>query len=496
MSVVQRTARRLRHPLLALAYGLLGLVVGGVIIFVVHMQNRPDLSPWHTADLDREFTASKAAQVADLDGYLALEQALFAQLRSQVISKVADARAPGQRLNRFASGSLVDPTGFDTNWNQTFRLAAKNPRAVFLMLHGLSDSPYSMRGLAEDLHARGAAVVGLRLPGHGTAPAGLASADWRDFTAAVRLAMRSVRRESPAQLPLYMVGYSNGAALSVAYTLEALEGQDLPLPAGLILISPALAVSPTAGLAKWNLLLGRLAGLEKLAWLSIQPEFDPYKYNSFPVNAGEQIHRLTTDIASRLRRLDTGQGVSGFPPVVAFQSAVDATIPADGVVRHLLGNLAPNQHELVVFDVNREAETNAFFATDPHQAVAQLFSVVHPFHLRLLTNRDADTLALMERHRPQGAAQTRDRPLELAWPQGIFSLSHVALPFRPDDPLYGIAPQAEGRLPSLGTVDLRGETGVLQVPLSQFLRLRSNPFYAYLLDRVTQRFLPDQPQEH
>jgi alpha-beta hydrolase superfamily lysophospholipase len=149
------------------------------------------------------------------------------------------------------------------------------PRAAFLMLHGLSDSPYSMRALAEDLHARGASVVGLRLPGHGTAPTALARVDWRDFTAAVRLAMRSMRRDLPPGVPLFMVGYSNGAALAVEYTLQALERQDLPLPAGLVLMSPALAVSPTAGLARWNLLLGRLAGLQKLAWLSIQPEFDP-----------------------------------------------------------------------------------------------------------------------------------------------------------------------------------------------------------------------------
>ena len=490
MAIFKYLSRKLRHVLMALTYGLLGLLVGGVIIFIVHMEGRPDLSPWHTAILDHEFTASREAEVGDLNGYLALEETLFAQLHGQVVDKVPDAGSPRQRINRYAAGSQANPLAFDANWNRTFELDSAEPRAAFLMLHGLSDSPYSMRALAEDLHARGASVVGLRLPGHGTAPTALARVDWRDFTAAVRLAMRSMSRDLPPGVPLFIVGYSNGAALAVEYTLQALERQDLPLPAGLVLMSPALAVSPTAGLARWNLLLGRLAGLEKLAWLSIQPEFDPYKYNSFPVNAGEQIRRLTSDIAGSLQRLDMGQGVPGFPPIVAFQSAVDATILADGVVRDLLVHLTPNQHELVLFDINRQAETNAFFATDPHDAVEQLFSVARAFDLRLVTNRGTDSAALMERLRAQGAGEISERKLELAWPHGIFSLSHVALPFRPDDPIYGVAPHRDGHLPSLGTVDLRGETGVLQVPLSQFLRLRYNPFYDYLLERVTERFLP------
>jgi alpha-beta hydrolase superfamily lysophospholipase len=490
MGMLKYPGRKLRHLVMALGYGLLGLLVGGVIIFIDYMESRPDLSPWHTAVLDREFIASSEAQVADLEGYLALEENLFAQLRERVFDKVSDAGSPGQRLNRFAAGSLVDPSGFDADWNRSFELDNAKPRAAFLMLHGLSDSPYSMRALAEDLHARGASVVGLRLPGHGTAPATLARVDWKDFTAAVRLAVRSMRRDLPPGVPLIMVGYSNGAALAVEYTLQALEQRDLPLPAGLVLMSPALAVSPTAGLAKWSLLLGRLAGLEKLAWVSIQPEYDPYKYNSFPVNAGEQIYRLTSDIAARLQRLDMGQGVPGFPPILAFQSVVDATIPADGVVRNLLVRLAPNQHELVLFDINRQAESTAFFATDPHDDVERLLSAVLPFALRVVTNRGADSSALMERLRLRGAEEISEQMLEMPWPEDIFSLSHVALPFRPDDPIYGVVPHRDGHLPSLGTVDLRGETGVLQVPLSQFLRLRYNPFYDYLLGRVTARFLP------
>jgi alpha-beta hydrolase superfamily lysophospholipase len=480
-----------KHLLLAVVYGSLGLVLGGVVIFSLHMRDRPDLSPWHEAELDEEFTVASASRVTDLAAYRQHEDALFDQLREQVLDRVRSLPSGQQRLNRYAAGSWVDPLGFDHNWNRTFELQVDDPRAGFLMLHGLSDSPYSMRALGESLHARGAWVVGLRLPGHGTAPAGLARVDWRDFIAAVRLAARDMAAQLGPGRPLYIAGYSNGAALAVEYTLAALEDKALPMPAGLLLLSPALAVSPTAALAQWNLRLAKLPGMKKLAWLSIQPEYDPYKYNSFAVNAGEQIYRLTRTIAERFARLDNGRGVANFPPVLAFQSVVDATIPAEAVVQQLFARLAPNGHELVLFDINREAETNALFAKDPRAGINALFETRQPFNLTLITNRDAGSLELLALHQAEGATEITRQETGLVWPDGIFSLSHLALPFPPDDPLYGIAKhESEAGLPALGSVDLRGETGVLQVPLSQLMRLRYNPFFDYLEGRVTDQYLP------
>ena len=89
----------------------------------------------------------------------------------------------------------------------------------------------------------------------------------------------------------------------------------------------------------------------------------------------------------------------------------------------------------------------------------------------------------------------RIRLCRCAWPRGVFSLSHVALPFPPDDPIYG-GPQAlaaPGRVPGqgpivLGAITLLGERGMLQVPDGFFLRLRFNPFFAYV-DERTRDFL-------
>ena len=474
-----------RHLLLAASYGVVGIVVAGLTLFISHMRDRPDLQPWHLAALDGEFSAADSDRIRGLGDYLRLEDELFAELDAEVYSKLPENLS---RINRFRRGSVVDPASFGQNWNRTFELPVERPRAGFLMLHGLSDSPYSWRALGQALHERGIWVVGLRLPGHGTAPVGLAEVDWQDFTAAVRLAARDMAAKLGAERPLYLAGYSNGAALAVQYSLAVLEGEDLPRPAGLLLISPAIAVSSTAALAEWSLRLARLPGLEKLAWLSILPEYDPFKYNSFAVNAGQQIYGLTSDIAARIDRLDPGTGIRDFPPILGFQSVVDSTIPPAALVQSLLARLAPNKHRLVLFDVNREADTAALFAADPRAAVEELLQHELPFELDLITNRDPQSLDLMAVHKAALEPGFSEQPLALAWPKEIYSLSHVALPFPADDPAYGASDAAAGRDVTLGSVELRGELAVLQVPLEQFMRLRYNPFFPYLRQAVLDRY--------
>ena len=164
-----------RASLHGLAFGLVVLVTA----FVVLLESRPDLEVWHTAELDAEFTADAA--VESFEDYLALEERLFAQLDTRVYGEIgAEGRS---QINRFHRGSLSDPARWPTDWNRSFELAVRPPLACVLLLHGLSDSPYSMRSLGQRLHAEGAWVLGLRVPGHGTAPSGLVRVHWRDMAA-------------------------------------------------------------------------------------------------------------------------------------------------------------------------------------------------------------------------------------------------------------------------------------------------------------------------
>ncbi len=478
--------RFVKRLLAILGYGLGGVLIAGVIAYGYVLQGRPDLEPWHKIALDEEYRAERADEVADLAAYLRLEDRLFDELDRKINRR--DAPTGVNTFNRFVTGSAADPDGYARNWNRTFELATEDPRAGVLLLHGLSDSPYSMRALATTLHEQGAWVLGLRLPGHGTAPVGLTDITWQDFAAAVRLGAKHVVGKVPAGRPFYIVGYSNGATLAVEYSLAALAGEELPRPQGLLLLSPAIGITRAAAFAVWQARAAQATGLDKLAWTDILPEYDPFKYNSFPVNAGEQMYQLTQEIASRIQLQNTGSGVSGFPRVLAFQSLVDATVIPSALVDVLMRQLAPERHELVLFDVNRVAAVDPLLRTEKLQLRDELMADAGlPFALTMITNTGENSRDVLARRLEPFSVKATESPLSLAWPKGIYSLSHVSLPFPPEDALYGYAAPSGPGL-HLGKLEPRGERGLLVVSANQMMRLRSNPFLPYVEQRMLEFF--------
>jgi alpha-beta hydrolase superfamily lysophospholipase len=468
-----------KHTLKALGYGITGGVAVMIVVLVLQLERRPDLKIWHTVELDAEFTADGAKNFED---YLSTEARLFKQLDESVYSRIE----PQDRrlINRFHRGSLSDPDRWSPNWNRTFELSGKAPKAGILLLHGMSDSPYSLRSLGQRLHGAGAWVVGLRLPGHGTAPSGLVGVKWQDMAAAVRVSMDHLR-DKVGDRPVYIVGYSNGGALAVYYAISALENNALPSVDGMVLLSPAIGVTPLAAFAVWQARLGRLLGLQKLAWTDILPEYDPFKYNSFAVNAGDQVYRLTAEIQSKMKTLGDKKALERFPPVLAFQSAVDATVSTQALIDGLLGQLSPDGHELVIFDINRLSEIEQILGKDPLKSIEA--GLDHPgltFTMSFVTNDSEKSRRVVVRRKRPGDNEIAEMSMGLMWPQGVYSLSHVALPFSPNDPLYG--GPAAGNSPGikLGDLALRGERGVLQIPAAAMLRLRWNPFYPYMERRL------------
>jgi alpha-beta hydrolase superfamily lysophospholipase len=451
----------------------------------------PALEPWHEEALDEEFTAAQAAEVGSFEGYLELEDRLFAQLEDEVYARVDT--GPAQALVRYSAGSASDPQNDDPNWNRSFELVPEAPVAGVLLLHGMSDSPYSLRALAEKLVRNDYQVIGLRLPGHGTVPSGLKSVSPEDMIAAVRLAMAHLAA-SLGERPIHMVGYSTGAPLSLDFALEALEGHVSPRPASLVLISPAIRIHPAAALARFNDALSAIPGLGSLAWLSVLPEFDPYKYNSFATNAGHVVHRLTRSVDQRVADRSAVEAGSEsdqmLPPILVFKSTVDTTVTTEAVVDNLLARLAPHRHELVLFDINRSAAKSMLLTSDPAPLTDRLLADDDlPFDIRFITNENPKTADVVALHKAPFTADTAAvERLGLAWPRQVMSLSHIALPIPPDDPLYGRTPPERDDVIFLGEVALRGERGLLVLPDEWMLRMRYNPFYEVLERRVLEWF--------
>ena len=464
----------------AAAIVLSTLAVGGAASALGRL---PDLQPWHRLVSRLEPRAGEITAAFTLDDYLRREDAVFAEARStvdDVVSPGADAAVP----NRYVIGSRSHPSRLGTDWNRTQTSTPPVVAGGALLVHGLTDAPYSMRAVAARLHAAGYYTLSLRMQGHGTVPGGLVDVTWEDWLAAVRMGAREVRRRIGDGKPLLLVGYSNGGALVTKYALDVAEGADLPAASKLILISPMIGVSPMAWLARTISRLGPLPFLEKARWLDVVPEYNPFKYNSFPANAAIQTARLTGALKEQVTRAGADGRLGRLPPILAFQAVIDATVSTRAVVDDLFARLPAGGHELVLFDINRYSGIEPLLS--PGAVLPRLLGDgVRHFTVTLVTNTRADTHAVSAMSVAAESATMSDEPLGLAWPPDMFSLSHVALPFPEDDPVYGGASDSRERGGvSLGRIAIRGEKGVLIVPQDVLMRVTWNPFFPYVLSRI------------
>ena len=102
----------------------------------------------------------------------------------------------------------------------------------------------------------------------------------------------------------------------------------------------------------------------------------------------------------------------------------------------------------------------------------------------MVTNRTRASGTVLARTSLNG--RLAERLLEGEWPTLVYSLSHVVIPFPPDDVWYGDGSSNRGEHVSLGTLTPRGEKHVLIVPADLLLRLRHNPFFEYQASRVNE----------
>lgn len=450
---------------------------------VYDTQRGPALEPWHTF-VPHELSAAELDKT-NWQGYLAAESRVFDEVKVNVTDKLsASERIP---LNRYFDGSPVYPEHFAHDWNRSYELLPQGePRGAVVLLHGLTDSPYSLRHIAENYRQQGYVAVGIRLPAHGTVPGALTDIEWRDWLAATRLAVREARSKAGGDKPLHIVGFSNGGALAMKYALDALDDPQLAAPQRLVLISPMIGVTSFArfaGIAGWPAVFPAFA---KAAWLGVLPEFNPFKYNSFPVNGARQSYLLSNGLQQQIARAARDGKLDKLAPVLTFQSVMDSTVSTRAVIRALYNELPANGSELVLFDVNRTVNFGPLLRPNAAAAGSQLLPAPpRRYQTTVIANASPESSEAIASVTAAGETTQSVQPLGMTYPADIYSLSHVALPFPVSDSLYGRFPAQRGEFGiSLGTLAARGERSVLVVDLDSLMRIASNPFFPYLLQRI------------
>lgn len=231
------------------------------------------------------------------------------------IKKIVDANSPFELCPNYSIG--------------------KRPKFKYgaLLIHGLLDSPFSLRDIGERLQANNILSRAILLPGHGTRPSDLISISYRDWIEAVQYGVESLRQDVEQ---IFLIGYSTGAALSIYHAL-----QDSTI-SGILLLSPAIKIkAPVNVVVSWHYLIKNLSQHHK-QWLFNMDENDYTKYRSIPFNAVTQVSKLT----SVIRKLCKQHHLSC--PIYMVISREDETISSLRAI-HFFSSLSNKDSKLLLY---------------------------------------------------------------------------------------------------------------------------------------------------
>ena len=184
-------------------------------------------------------------------------------------------------------------------------------RGVYLLFHGLNDSPYVWHDLSDELTQRGFDVRAVLLEGHGSSPVQMLDVSMRSWLDTAYAHFDALRAEGAT---VHIGGFSMGAVLAT------LIARDHPEVASLLLISPAYE-------SRLNHYL-KYSGIYRLyrPWLfgGMILEDNPIKYNSIPINSGWQFYKLSRHLKRSWRRRD-----SLAMPVLLVVTVEDSVVDVD-----------------------------------------------------------------------------------------------------------------------------------------------------------------------
>lgn len=203
-----------------------------------------------------------------------------------------------------------------------------------LLVHGFNASPGELRPFAEFLQQAGYAVMGVRLPGHGTSHLEMEQRTRAEWAAAV---LRGHKILSGHVQKVAVVGFSTGAALGLELATHAPDNV-------LGIASVAAPMFVRDGNIRWLPLVARLSrmlrwvpGLQGVLryypFVTDKPESN---YSTVPVAALNELRLLIKQVAYGLRYVTL--------PVLLMQGRADETVQpssAEYIFRHLVAS--PNK---------------------------------------------------------------------------------------------------------------------------------------------------------
>lgn len=181
-----------------------------------------------------------------------------------------------------------------------------------LLIHGFTGSPSHMRLIGDGLRARGFAVRGIQLPGHGTSPKDMAKASFRDYFQCVREHALDMRRKYKT---LTVSGLSMGGCLALWAAERMKADYCVPIAAPMKTTARFRSLAPLLS-PVYPMVHKRADGARD----TLNADYD-IGYDSYPTKC---VHDLNVVIAKARRDLSLIRC-----PVLVIQSRGDQTVTQD-----------------------------------------------------------------------------------------------------------------------------------------------------------------------
>jgi esterase/lipase len=219
------------------------------------------------------------------------EDLSFAEYIQQTQKMIAKARADLTPENRDMILAANSPYEFFPSTPETG--VKKKYKRAMLMVHGLSDAPFSLMEMGKIFAQNGFFVRGVLLPGHGTVPADLLHVRYEEWVRCVEYGIASLKEIAEE---VFITGFSLGGTLAIRH---ALKNKDL---SGLILLAPAFQFA-TLRVPFYTHYFRYLQYIfPRFKWFFKQPQTDYAKYQTFTVNASIQTMHLMKEAREAIQK--------------------------------------------------------------------------------------------------------------------------------------------------------------------------------------------------
>ncbi|MCZ2722531.1 alpha/beta fold hydrolase [Marinomonas sp. 15G1-11] len=225
-----------------------------------------------------------------------------------------------------------------------------------LLSHGLSDSPYGMRSVAQRLSENCVHVRVILLPGHGTRAEDLIDVTREDWRQTFNRSALTFKGEVDS---FFVGGFSTGGALALNFAVDHSDDVE-----GVVLFSPLLKIN--SGIDWLSPFLSPV-----LTWLDHEETDDYAKYASIPVPAIAEAYKTAKELRSRLHE----KPLSSVPVFIALADQ-DATVDSAVTQSIFSKSLVNKKSQMLIYSSEMENQTqsrtrviNAYL---PHQKITGL----------------------------------------------------------------------------------------------------------------------------